>query len=114
MYRGRDLEFNSNTKLFYTNRSAPKKKITEAEMVEINSLYRVIGHCLGEIAKLQSPPATATAKAALDDTNDIAPGQAFVAIRNIPREKRILYGGIAIGVLIVLVVGLRLVRKSSG
>ena len=33
------------TKIFYIDRSLPKKKLTEAEMVEINRLYRVIGNC---------------------------------------------------------------------
>jgi hypothetical protein len=45
VWRGRDLEFNSMTKYFYTNRTFPKKKLTEAEMLEINRLYRIIGNC---------------------------------------------------------------------
>ena len=40
---GDDLEFNSMTKYFYTDRSLPKKKLTEEEMLEINRLYRIIG-----------------------------------------------------------------------
>lgn len=44
-FLGRELEFNAMTKLFYTDRSVPKKKLTEAEMLEINDLYRVIGRC---------------------------------------------------------------------
>lgn len=50
-FRGSELEFNSMTKYFYTDRSLPKAKLSEAEMVEINRLYRVIGKCeqiLGE------------------------------------------------------------------
>ncbi len=42
MFRGRDLEFNPMTKYFYTDRSLPKKRLTEEEMLEINRLYRVI------------------------------------------------------------------------
>lgn len=42
---GAELEFNSMTKFFYTDRSMPKKKLTEAEMLEINRLYRIIGQC---------------------------------------------------------------------
>jgi hypothetical protein len=45
VFSGAELEFNSNTKLFYADRSLPKKKLTEAEMVEINRLYRIIGKC---------------------------------------------------------------------
>jgi hypothetical protein len=50
VYLGSDLEFNSMTKFFYTDRSAPKKKLTAEEMLEINRLYRIIGqdeHRLG-------------------------------------------------------------------
>ena len=56
MFRGSDLEFNAMTKLFYTNRDIPKKRLTEAEMVQINSLYRTIGQCQTEIRQLQPPP----------------------------------------------------------
>jgi len=44
-FRGADVEFNSMTKMFYIDRSLPKKRLTEEEMVEINRLYRVIGSC---------------------------------------------------------------------
>lgn len=49
-FLGSELEFNSMTKFFYTDRSLPKKKLTEAEMVEINRLYRIIGLCEQTIA----------------------------------------------------------------
>lgn len=44
MFVGSDLEFNAMTKYFYTDRTLPKKRLSDAEMVEINGLYRVIGH----------------------------------------------------------------------
>ncbi len=44
-FAGSDIEFNSMTKLFYVDRSVPKKRLTEEEMVEINRLYRIIGQC---------------------------------------------------------------------
>ena len=44
MFPGRQLEFNPATKLFYVDRSLPKKRLSEREMLEINRLYRVIGH----------------------------------------------------------------------
>ena len=53
VFLGRELEFNANTKLFYTDRSLPKKRLTEAEMVEINRLYRIIGRCNRQIAQMQ-------------------------------------------------------------
>jgi hypothetical protein len=50
-FLGAELEFNSMTKYFYTDRTVPKKKLTADEMAEINHLYRVIG--LGERQLLQ-------------------------------------------------------------
>jgi hypothetical protein len=57
VWRGRDLEFNANTKYFYTNRTFPKKKLTEAEMVEINRLYRTIGKCESQLYPAPKPDA---------------------------------------------------------
>src|SRR6185312_13200587 len=110
MFRGRDLEFNAMTKLFYTNRMLPKKRLTETEMLEINSLYRVIGRCRDKIFQFQNPAITepVVLDGGENSTNDVMPGQSLAAIRSVPREKRILYGGIAIGVLMVLVVVSRL------
>ena len=45
VFVGAELEFNSMTKYFYADRSLPKKKLTEVEMLEINRLYRIIGTC---------------------------------------------------------------------
>ena len=114
MFRGSDLEFNSMTKLFYTNRGLPKKRLTEAEMVQINSLYRTIGQCKKEIEKLQLPSeveATTDTESGSNDTN--APPKAIVAIERIPQQTRILYGSIGIGVLLVLAIVFRLIRKRS-
>lgn len=117
MFRGADLEFNSMTKLFYTNRSFPKKRLTEAEMVRINSLYRTIGHCQQEIAKLQTPPmveAPVLETPVSDTTNqadDNRQPRVIAAIASVPRQTRIFYGSIAIGALLVLAVMLRLMRK---
>ena len=55
LFRGTDLEFNANTKYFITDRTVPKKKLTEAEMVEINGLYRIIGRCEDEQNRLLHP-----------------------------------------------------------
>jgi hypothetical protein len=53
VFPGRQLAFNAGHHFFYANRSLPKKKLTEAEMVELNRLYRIIGHCEHEIARLK-------------------------------------------------------------
>jgi hypothetical protein len=42
-FLGSELEFNSMTKYFYTDRTLPKKRLAMDEMLEINRLYRVIG-----------------------------------------------------------------------
>ncbi len=52
-FRGADVEFNSNTKFFYTDRTVPKKRLTEDEMKEINRLYRIIAVDEKDIEKLQ-------------------------------------------------------------
>lgn len=51
-FLGTDLEFNSMTKFFYVDRSVPKKKLTQDEMLEINHLYRIIGKCENQGAVL--------------------------------------------------------------
>ena len=53
-WEGSELEFNSNTKMFYTDRSVPKKKLTEEEMLEINRLYRIIGRCEQQLTQLRA------------------------------------------------------------
>jgi hypothetical protein len=52
VFLGEEVEFNSNTKYFYTDRTLPKKKLSEDEMLEVNRLYRVIGHTEQEISDL--------------------------------------------------------------
>jgi hypothetical protein len=51
-----DIEFNSMTKLFYQDRSVPKKKLTEEEMVEINELYRIIARCCDQLNQMGVVP----------------------------------------------------------
>ena len=60
VFLGNELEFNSMTKYFYTDRSLPKKKLTEAEMLQINDLYRVIGRCNKQLDELQNPESLLT------------------------------------------------------
>jgi len=43
------------TKYFFTDRLVPKKRLTEAEMLEINRLYRIIGHGERQLDELQNP-----------------------------------------------------------
>jgi hypothetical protein len=55
VYISHELEFNPMTKYFFTDRSVPKKRLTEEEMLEINQLYRVIGKCEQQLDELQNP-----------------------------------------------------------
>lgn len=57
MFRGEQLEFNPKTKYFYDDRSRPKKRLSDAEMEEINRLYRIIGRCEERLARLRGPAA---------------------------------------------------------
>jgi hypothetical protein len=52
VFIGAELEFNPMTKAFYLDPTLPKKKLSEAEMVEINRLYRIIGRCEQQLAQL--------------------------------------------------------------
>jgi len=52
IFVGKEAEFNPMTKFFYTDRSVPKKKLTEAEMIEINRLYRIIGKAQDDLKQL--------------------------------------------------------------
>jgi len=109
VFLGQELEFNAMTKYFYTNRALPKHKLTEAEMLEINQLYRVIGRCEQEISRLQSPPPDETVRANSDGAE--VPGGLVDQIRGIPVKTRALYGGIAIAALVFVVFVLRLAKR---
>jgi hypothetical protein len=115
VFLGQDLEFNSMTKYFYTNRTLPKHKLSEPEMLEINRLYRILGSCERDIFHLETRQEQVEAKAAKaadeGEAGSVIPGQSFEKIRSIPKESRMLYGGIGIGVLVVLMVALRLFRR---
>jgi hypothetical protein len=51
-YPGGGLEFNAMTKIFYTDRSVPKRRLTRSEMAAVNRLYRVIGRCKADLVRL--------------------------------------------------------------
>jgi hypothetical protein len=55
VFRGADLEFNAMTKMFYVDRSLPKKKLTMDEMKEIDQLYRKIGAYSANLQRLGHP-----------------------------------------------------------
>jgi len=53
VFIGKELEFNSMTKAFYLDPTLPKKKLSEANMLEINRLYRIIGRCEQQLGNVQ-------------------------------------------------------------
>jgi hypothetical protein len=55
-YVASDMAFNSMTKFFYQDRTVPKKKLTEDEMLEINRLYRIIAKCCAQLTQLGLTP----------------------------------------------------------
>jgi hypothetical protein len=97
---GSQLEFNSMTKYFYTDRTVPKKKLTEAEMVEVNRLYRIIGACETKLRKLESPSEpVAPAETAMEatETSEAAPERKYEPV---PKGN---YVKAAAGVSLVLI-----------
>lgn len=101
VFAGPDLEFNAATKYFYTDYSSPKKKLTEAEMLEINRLYRVIGRCETEMDRLQLEIIGAGEEDPQQDEPAI-PQNAFLAkVRSVPKST---YAFIATALLLFLVV----------
>ncbi len=107
VFVGNQLEFNSNTKYFYKDRSLPKKKLTEAEMLEINRLYRIIGRCEREIAKLEGPPVSATAASTQTAADESETGTSDTgAPEKRPRLLNPYLGGglLLVAVLILLVI----------
>jgi hypothetical protein len=56
-YPADQVAFNPNTKLLYLDRTTPKKKLTEVEMIEVNALFHVMGKCAAMMQSLgQAPP----------------------------------------------------------
>jgi hypothetical protein len=99
VFLGPQLEFNSMTKYFYTNYALPKKRLTEAEMVEINRLYRIIGRCEQELAALRRPAL---------EPEELEDPEGGLVLKPIPKE-RYLWAGIAITVVLAIYF---LVRKA--
>jgi hypothetical protein len=91
---GSQVEFNANTKYFYEDRSLPKARLTEDEMLEINRLYRVIAKC----------------RAALDPANKPEAPPEMLSMSFLSLHKReLMIGG---AVLLVLLVGIRFLTRG--
>jgi hypothetical protein len=109
MFRGRDLEFNPETKYFYTDRSLPKKRLTESEMVEINRLYRIIGAREQDLARLRGEPlpgarAAARPRAAASGGQAASGGAATEVPAAAPQPKALyaIAGGLVLALAIAV------------
>jgi hypothetical protein len=104
---GSQLEFNSMTKYFYTDRTVPKKKLTEAEMLEVNLLYRIIGSCEQKLRHLQPPP-----EPVAEPETEVTEAQPERKYEPVPKGN---YVKAAVGVSLVLVLyfAYRMLRKTA-
>src|SRR5207249_6894936 len=102
VFVGNELEFNPMTKYFYTDRSLPKKKLTEAEMLEINRLYRIIGRCEHELVGFKNPQLAGSSGDGSSATAEAEGAQSVAATANRPRRLNIVFG--AVLVLLILLI----------
>ena len=103
VFLGSQLEFNPNTKYFYTDRTLPKKRLTEKEMLEINDLYRVIGRCQHKLNALQNPVAPVTtpeSETEPDSTNAVSETGVTFSWSRIPTSRLSLA---AVGIVALLI-----------
>ncbi len=64
-YRSAECEFNPQTKYFYTSRTVPKKKLSDAEYGELTRLFHLLGQQQKAMANV--PPPTADAERVFAD-----------------------------------------------
>jgi hypothetical protein len=110
VFRGPELEFNSMTKYFYTDRSVPKKKLSEAQMVEINRLYRIIATCEQKL----DPPAKAETTQEDSTSGDSTPADSSPvssARRYITEHRPVVVGGGA--AFLVLLLAIKFLSKRQ-
>jgi hypothetical protein len=106
VFIGRQLEFNAMTKYFYTDRSLPKKKLTEAEMVEINRLYEIIGRCEQQLDELER-------QHGFDAEGGQEKGKLTLKFDRIPKSNYVK-GAIGIAIVLVLYLAYRKFRVRRG
>lgn len=106
VFLGSELEFNPMTKYFYTDRSVPKKKLTEAEMLEINQLYREIGRCEHELFDLQNPIPSQSADLSQSSDHSQGPQPLLATVH----QWIFAHKGIGIGIVVALLVVLVMLR----
>ena len=98
VFIGSQLEFNSQLKYFYTDRTLPKKRLTQPEMEEINRLYRIIGRCEEQLDEIEHPGVDVEADSS--QSGDAASTVVMVRVP-IPRSRYILCGSAIVVVLLL-------------
>ncbi len=94
---------------------AIRESIFRAKIAEIKTfLERPKALAPASVAQTNSESAIVEPAKAETNEGDVIPGQQFESIRKIPKPTRLLYGGTAIGVLVLLAVLLRVFRRSPG
>lgn len=104
---GSQVEFNSMTKYFYTDRTVPKKKLTEAEMLEVNQLYRIIGSCETKIRALQPRP---KGDVQLETEPELPTSEPERKYEPVPKENYVK-AAVGVGLVLLAYVLYRVVRK---
>jgi len=110
VWLGAEIEFNSMTKYFYEDRTVPRKRLTEPEMLEINRLYRIIGKCRAALAPPMGNPA---ADVEVVETEPAAkPPVLSRDYFSMHKRELVVYGSVALGVLLAIKVLLALRKKA--
>ena len=102
VFLGSQLEFNAATKFFYTNRSVPKKKLTESEMLEINRLYRIIGNCERQLRIVTL--ASDKASMAADNSDKGEPAQTTEPAKRARLLNPYIGGGAILGLVLLVII----------
>ena len=79
-FLGAELEFNPMTKFFYIDRSIPKKRLTDDEMLEINRLYRIIGQCEEKLGQTSTRDVASNPGGAHDSAAAVKSAVAFLSL----------------------------------
>jgi hypothetical protein len=109
VYPGKQLEFNAMTKYFYTDRSVPKKKLSESEMAAINQQYRVIGRCEKELEALKKPGGASVGDGETNSSDGVASWMEKVPLS--PAKQK--YAVILLVAFVLLLLIYRAVNKPA-
>src|SRR2546423_4856404 len=111
---GGELELKGSQMFFNKNRSLPKKKLSEAEMLEINRLYRIIGRCEHDLVVLKNPQLAGSNGDGTAAGSDSEVAQPVAAATNRPRPLNIIFGAVLVLlILLILYTSFRRKRRRN-